>query len=62
MLRFIPDGPCDMTTVIEELVHNGLPISVFPIYEYWIDIGNMDDLKRADKSPPPRSGENEKLK
>ena len=55
VLRFIPDGQaCDMTAVIDELLQNGLPISVFPIYESWVDIGSQDDLKRAQESLPKR--------
>ncbi len=55
VLRFIPEqGACHMTTVIDELLHSGLPISVFPLYEYWIDIGNPDDLKRAEQNFPTR--------
>ena len=48
VLRFIPrEGPCDMTTISDRLLENGLPVSVFPIYERWIDIGNPADLERA---------------
>jgi dTDP-glucose pyrophosphorylase len=48
VLRFLPsDSPCDMTTITERLLQSGLPVSVFPIHERWIDIGNPADLERA---------------
>jgi len=48
VLGFLPTaGPCDMTTISDRLLENGLPVSVFPIYERWIDIGNPADLERA---------------
>jgi dTDP-glucose pyrophosphorylase len=37
----------DMTDLIEEIIRRGLPVSTFPIYEYWIDIGQEEDLKKA---------------
>ena len=37
----------DMTTLFERLVESGEKVSVFPINEYWLDIGRMDDLDLA---------------
>lgn len=37
----------NMTDLINELVRKGLPITTFPIHEYWIDIGQMEDLKKV---------------
>lgn len=37
----------NMTDLIEKLIRKGLPITAFPLHEYWIDIGQMEDLKRA---------------
>ena len=37
----------DITDLIKELVRKGLPVTTFPIYEYWVDIGRIDDLRRA---------------
>lgn len=48
-LQYIPSGKSyDMTTLMQDLVHrNGLPVSVFPVHEYWMDIGRPEDLARA---------------
>ena len=35
-----------MTDIIEEKI-NINNISVYPIHEKWIDIGNIDDFKKA---------------
>lgn len=37
----------DMTTLFEKLLEQEIKTSVFPIHEYWLDIGKMDDYKRA---------------
>ena len=37
----------DMTTLFERAVGEGRTVSVFPLQEYWIDIGRMEDLERA---------------
>jgi len=37
------------TDLIEELVRKGLPVTTFPIHEYWVDVGQVEDLKRARK-------------
>jgi dTDP-glucose pyrophosphorylase len=50
MLSLIPnDSGFDMTDLVNELIKKGLPIATFPIHEYWIDIGQMDDLEKAQK-------------
>lgn len=41
------DTEFDMTDLIKELVRKGLPVTTFPIHEYWVDIGDMDDLRKA---------------
>lgn len=40
----------DMTTLYERLIRQGLKITVFPIREDWMDIGNPDDFERAHKT------------
>jgi dTDP-glucose pyrophosphorylase len=46
--NFIPyNVEVDMTDIIDNLVKKGLPIATFPIFEYWLDIGKMEDLKKA---------------
>ena len=37
----------DMTQVFEHVIANGNETAVFPIHEYWLDIGRLDDLERA---------------
>lgn len=49
-LTLIPrDSEFDMTDLIKELIRKGLPVTTFPIHEYWVDIGQMDDLKKVRK-------------
>jgi dTDP-glucose pyrophosphorylase len=40
-------GRYDMTTLFEELIADGQRAAVFPLREYWLDIGRMADLERA---------------
>ncbi|TPQ35489.1 alcohol dehydrogenase [Bradyrhizobium guangdongense] len=37
----------DMPTLIERTIAKGKPSVVFPLREYWIDVGRLDDLQRA---------------
>ncbi len=37
----------DMPDLIRRLVAAGLRVSMFPIHEYWLDIGRFDDFNRA---------------
>ena len=37
----------DMPTLIERTIANGKPSVGFPVREYWIDVGRLDDLQRA---------------
>lgn len=41
------DAKLDMTDLAERLVKEGRDVSVFPIHEYWLDIGRPDDFLRA---------------
>ncbi len=48
VLEFIPKNKrYDMTDLIKLLLGKSLPIGAFPLYEYWIDIGNKGDFHRA---------------
>jgi NDP-sugar pyrophosphorylase family protein len=40
-------GPCDMPTVLNQIVDEGEKVTMFPIHEYWIDVGNIQDFERA---------------
>ena len=39
--------PVDMPTLIERTLVQGKTSVVFPLREYWIDVGRLDDLQRA---------------
>ncbi len=48
VLNLIPnDTYTDMTTVFEKLVRDRRETVVFPVREYWLDVGQLDDLERA---------------
>lgn len=45
---FVSDGDHqDMTNVFDSLIEAGMDTTVFPIREYWLDIGRLDDFDRA---------------
>ena len=47
-LDLVPaDQPFDMTQLIEAALATGRRVSVFPIHEYWTDIGSPTDLQKA---------------
>ena len=41
------DEVFDMTQLFERVIQTGGSATVFPIHEYWLDIGRFDDLDRA---------------
>jgi dTDP-glucose pyrophosphorylase len=48
VLNFIPkDEALDMPDLLHGLKGEGHDISVFPIREYWLDIGRLEDFKQA---------------
>lgn len=48
LIRLIPpDRPYNMTDLIQDVVRQGLPVTAFPIREYWIDIGQKENLQKA---------------
>lgn len=42
-----PGTPLDMPVLFERIIAGGGTPSVFPVREYWMDIGRMEDLERA---------------
>jgi NDP-sugar pyrophosphorylase family protein len=49
VLDFIPFGsPCDMPDLFKKLITEQRETAVFPIREYWLDIGRMDDFEQAE--------------
>ncbi|MCT6925667.1 nucleotidyltransferase family protein [Metasolibacillus sp.] len=48
IFNFIPKNQFyDMPTLFEQLMEQKKQISVFPIHEYWLDIGQINDFNRA---------------
>ena len=45
-------GRYDMTTLFERLIADQARAAVFPLREYWLDIGRMADLERAREEFP----------
>ena len=37
----------DMPTILEQQIEKNKEVLMFPIHEYWLDIGRMDDFNRA---------------
>jgi dTDP-glucose pyrophosphorylase len=47
-LELVPSGAAyDMPSLFEQLARERSAVSVFPITEYWLDIGRMDDFNKA---------------
>jgi len=44
------DRPSDMTDLMARCVEGGAPPAVFPIHEYWADIGTPEDLAEAHRA------------
>lgn len=43
----VPGVRIDMPTVLERVIANAGRVAVFPIREYWLDIGRMEDFEQA---------------
>ena len=37
----------DMPTLLEHAIDAGEEVAMFPVHEYWLDVGRMEDFKRA---------------
>lgn len=46
------EGPCDMPDLFQSLQARDDAVAVFPIREYWLDVGRQDDLTRAHSDFP----------
>lgn len=42
-----PGNPVDMPTLLERQIAAGHTVNMFPIHEYWLDIGRMEDFQLA---------------
>lgn len=48
LLKYIPnDTFYDMPSLLENLIEKNYKVGAYPFYEYWIDIGRLDDYERA---------------
>jgi len=48
ILALVPSGrKIDMPEVLNRARDLGLEIGLFPVHEYWLDVGRVDDLARA---------------
>ena len=48
--KVIPNAPIDMPNLLEKQIKIGESISIFPIHEYWLDIGHIKEFKKAHDS------------
>jgi len=48
IIDFIPPGkPFDMPELFKAAIAHGRDTAAFPVREYWLEVGRMDDLERA---------------
>ena len=47
VLEMINRSYLDMTSLFETIINNKLTTAVFPVREYWLDIGHLDDYNKA---------------
>lgn len=43
------EGRLDMTQLVDRLIRAGRTVATFPMAEYWLDIGHIDDYNRAQR-------------
>lgn len=66
VLDLVPaDAAMDMPDLYQQLIDNQTPPTVFPLREYWMDIGHLDDLDKAKRDysslfPEPDNTETKK--
>ena len=41
------DEKYDMPDLIQHLISEGRPVISFPVHEYWLDIGQINDYEQA---------------
>lgn len=46
------DTFCDMPTLFDRLIASGKITAAYPLREYWLDIGRLEELERAQKEWP----------
>ena len=45
-----PNTHIDMPNLLEQQIKEGRSVSIFPIHEYWLDIGHMKEYESANDS------------
>ena len=45
-----PNTPIDMPNLLEKQIKEGKSVSIFPIHEYWLDIGQIKEYESAHES------------
>jgi dTDP-glucose pyrophosphorylase len=45
----MPNEYLDMPTLLQRAIDGDKAVSMFPIYEYWLDIGRLDDYDKAQR-------------
>lgn len=48
LIRTVSSGtPLDMPLLLEQAISAGQHVAMFPLHEYWLDVGRPDDFQRA---------------
>lgn len=45
--QLVKNTRIDMPTLLEQQMEKGEEVAIFPLHEYWLDIGKMNDFERA---------------
>jgi len=45
--RLMPDEKIDMPVVLQRILRSGDRVNMFPIHEYWLDIGRIEEYEQA---------------
>ena len=45
-----PNTPIDMPNLLEKHIKKGKSVSIFPIHEYWLDVGHLKEYESAHES------------
>ena len=45
--QLVKNTRIDMPTLLEQQMDKGEEVAIFPLHEYWLDIGKMNDFERA---------------
>jgi dTDP-glucose pyrophosphorylase/predicted transcriptional regulator len=44
-----PNTSVNMPNLLEQQIKEGKTVAIFPIHEYWLDVGQMEEFERANK-------------